>query len=98
MCIYFSFSFSISSPCSLVVFVTLTKAKGVLKCIVVVFVVHDFPTPHCLCHVTHENYMEELSTSYCLKELNRWRGNSARNAHSDMLKIIELESWPVEFL
>ena len=25
-------------------------------------------------------------------------GNSARNAHSDMLEIVELESWPVEFL
>ena len=25
-------------------------------------------------------------------------GNSASNAHSDMLGIVELESWPVEFL
>ena len=24
--------------------------------------------------------------------------NSARNAHSDMLEKVELESWPVEFL
>ena len=50
MYIYSSFSLSILSPYSLVVFVTLTKAKAVLNCIVVVFVAHDKPTSHCHCH------------------------------------------------
>ena len=36
-----SISFPSSPPNSLVVFVTLTKVKAVLNCIVVVFVVHD---------------------------------------------------------
>ena len=41
MYIYSSFSLSILSPYSLVVFVTLTEVKAVLNCIVVVFVVLD---------------------------------------------------------
>ena len=50
MCIYSSFSVSISPPFSLVVFVTLTKIKAVPNCEIVAFVVHEYPTSHCLCH------------------------------------------------
>ena len=56
-----SITFSFSPPNSLVVFVTLTRVKAVLNCIVVVFLVHDQPTSHCLCqHHAHKLFGKKV--------------------------------------
>ena len=78
------------------VFVTLTKVKAVLNCIVVVFVVHDYPTSHCLCqhharklyggtvHVLKLERVELIEEELCQECSLRYARNS------------RLESWPVE--
>ena len=63
----------------------------------VVFLVHYYPAPQCLCRATAMKLEEELSISWNLKKLTLWMGNFTRSDNSKTAGKPDMKVAPVMF-